>query len=209
MSAFDQNAALFVTASAADHKVINRFLLHFRDWEYGSGDVAHLVATRSVSDLATTDPPPGQATSPPVAADRVRAWHGGSVAEVEAFLLDLDPQNAVTAFLILDDTGVRERTVIVAERAYDDDDDDDDDYNETPGSAQGFRRMRVPWDEAYLTWCNLDIANVSFEECCDEEHGDGGDGWWKYQSVGGADLSEENRAKRDAEIRKLEEQGLA
>ncbi|KAH9904204.1 hypothetical protein F4778DRAFT_86392 [Xylariomycetidae sp. FL2044] len=200
---------LFVTATSADHKLINRLLLHLRDIEFGSGDRFHIVTTKDASELQLeNDERFVKSTIPPVPQDisNNNAWRGAKLEEIEAYALELSRSDTRTVsssiYLVLDDEGVRDRRVVLGERAYDDDEDKLTDV---------FQKTRVPWDEAYTVWCNLDIANMGFEDYCDEGAGADENGWWQYnEEDGGADItSDENKAKRDEEIQKLEKQGRA
>lgn len=87
---------LFVTALSADAKVINRLLLYLHDWE-GVGDCFHLVTSRSVSFLLgkfTAREQEFVPTSAPVAEDLINEWSGASMADVEAFCLEVDRKRA-------------------------------------------------------------------------------------------------------------------
>ncbi len=195
-----QSVPLFVTAPSADHQVINRFLLHFRDWsDLPTSDHAHVVAARNTYNLEESELKP---TVSPVPSDTPNGWSGASLTDVEAFVRDAqaeDPQSSI--FFLLDDQGVRDKTVIAAERRS---------YDETEELTDEYNKVRVPSDEAYTVWVNLDIGNVGWEDYCDEETGGDEDGWWVYGEDGGADImTDEDREKRDEAIKKLEESGDA
>lgn len=186
---------LFVTASQADNKTINRFLMSFRDWEFGSGDSATLVTTRNAYEIGDEE------TVPPVPADLVNGWAGASIEDVEGFVLDADEaEEAFSLFLVLDDKGVQDQTVIMAHRHYDDDEDQ---------TTKDFDKARVPWTSAYVMWCNLDIANADWEDYCEQDEDEAGSQWYRFVE-GSADTGEEDKiaADRAAGIRKLEEEGM-
>lgn len=205
---------LFVTAPEADHKLINLLLLRLRDWEYGNGaDRFHLMTTKNAYDL---DPPAmplrsgtqdqGE-TSPPLPSSLDNAWAGAALEDVEAFCIDLERNDDdakrtynKSLFVVVDSTDVRAQTCILGERAID---------HEAPTFTRldGFNKMRVPWDQLYLTWCNLDIVNMGFEDFTYEEDGEGGENGWFSFKEHDDDLSDGNRRKRDREIQRFRDAG--
>lgn len=213
---------LFVTAPEADHKVINRLLLHLKDWEYGSGDRFRLVTSRSAEHLASEastpgTPAPAPATSAPVDPDLANEWAGAGLADVESFCLALDKSGGESAkltpfnshlFVVLDADGLRDKTCVLAERVID----WEADPIEYP---EAFNKARVPWYQIYLSWCNLDIANIGWDELMDGEQvadgeGEEGSRWWVYDDEeSGEYLSDENRELRDAEIERMRSEGRA
>jgi hypothetical protein len=216
---------LFVTAPEADHKLINLMLLHIRDWEYGSGDRFKLVTTKNAYDLENapaTVPPSAAAaarqdeTSPPLSSSLDNAWAGAALADVEAFCMDLmrDEENNqnnnnihynTTLYVVLDSTGAQARSCILGQRATNDPEEEEFAW------LDRFDRMRVPWEDLYSPWCNLDIANMGFDDFTQEfdDGGEGGeDGWFTYKKIpGGVELSEDNRGRRDEEVRRFRDAG--
>lgn len=208
---------LFVTAPEADYKAINEILLHLRDWEYGGGaDRFRLVTTKNAYDLdgpATPLRPRTQAadeTSPRLSSDLDNTWAGAALEDVEAFCLDLardtsEQSNRYNSslYVVVDSTDLQARSCILGERAVDEE-------AEEFTWLDSFNKMRIPWDKLYLTWCNLDIANMNFEEFTQEEEdgGEGVDGWFTFKDISdGDDLSEDNRRKRDREIQRFRDKG--
>jgi len=207
---------LFVIAPEADHKIINQLLLYIRDWEYGALDSFRLVNTKNAYDLegfADGDRTIAlEATAPPVPVDFENAWAGASLKDVEDYCLDLDRGDfedggKAHLFVVVDSQGVQDKTCIIGERMMD--------YENEPITfPERFKKLRLPWDETYLTWCNLNIANMNFEEFTEEADVEYEDTltrqWWTYHSVGnGPELSKENRRRRDAEIAELREDSRA
>lgn len=230
---------LFITAPSANHKIINRLLLHLHDWQYGSGDRFHLISSRSVSIL------PGQLdslarqhkettkwedlvpTHAPVAEGLDNEWSGASLGEIEAFCIELDKRREeggvakrgpwAHRFVVLDEDGLawaaaaaaiteagkdegEQNTCVLAEREID--------WDKDPLEyLEKFNKARVPWYETYVTWTNLDIANIDWDEMMMEE-GDGG--WWVFSMTDtGQYLSEDKRKMRDIEIERLIKEGKA
>jgi hypothetical protein len=213
---------LFVTAPEADYKLINLMLLHIRDWEYESGDRFKLVTTKNAYDLesapaATTTPSAAaDVTSPPLSSSLDNAWAGAALEDVDAFCMDLmrDEENNnnnnythynTSLYVVLDSTGAQARSAILGQRASD--------YEAQDFAwLDRFDKMRVPWEDLYSPWCNLDIANMGFEEFT-REFDDGGQAgeagcWFTYRKIlGGVELSEDNRRRRDEEVRRFRDAG--
>lgn len=202
---------LFIIAPEADYKIINRILLYLRDWEYGALDSFKLVITKNAYDLDSFDKGSAiESTSPPVPADFENAWAGASLEDIEDFCLDLAREHTNSGkgrlYVVVDSQGVDDHTSIVGERMIE--------YENEPISyPERFKKMRLPWDETYLTWCNLNIANMNFEEFTEERDADYEETlmrqWWTYRSVSdGPDLSEKNRQERDDELERLRVKGM-
>jgi hypothetical protein len=207
---------LFVTAPEADHKLINSLLLHIRDWEFGSGDRFKLVTTKNAYDLedgpektssaATQNP---DETSPPLSSSPDNGWAGAALEDVEAFCMDLMRDEELGTsyhagqFVVVDSTDVQAHTCILGHRAIDEEAADF-------AYLDRYNKMRVPWDKLYSPWCNLDIANMNFEEFTQEEDDGrpGVDGWFTFRDImEGDDLSADNRRKRDREIQRFRDAG--
>ncbi|KAK1989045.1 hypothetical protein LZ30DRAFT_353064 [Colletotrichum cereale] len=209
---------LFVTAEKADVKLVNRLLLTLRDWEFGDGlDWDHFVLVTSKADTLPMDMEP---TQPPLPEFPRNEWEGVAVEAIESVVLATDretqsahgkadgPDNNVHLFLVLDDQGVADGTIILFERAMDGGD------AEPITWPERFNKLRTPWTNAYLDWCNLNIANIGFSELCEWDGADKGKseadgGWWTYGNELEEITSEENRKKRDAVIKELAGLGLA
>lgn len=201
---------LFVTAPEADHKAINRILLYLRDWEYECGDSFKLATTKNAYDLENVvngesggDVEP---THPPVQVNLDNAWAGSTLDDIEAYCLDLDRNEKAGVnthlYVLVDSQGLEEMNCILGERVISFDEDDKISYPER------FNKFRLPWDELYLTWCNLNISNMDFADFAEEDDANDGDtlsgGWWTYSSVAnGPDLSDDKRQERDDEIEKM------
>ncbi|OHF00238.1 hypothetical protein CORC01_04427 [Colletotrichum orchidophilum] len=207
---------VFITAKKADVKLVNRFLLTIRDWEFGDDaawDCFSLVTSK-------TDPLPldAESTKPPLQELPLNEWEGSPIEDIEAKILERGREeesvygrhegaNNMSLFLVLDDKGVEDRTVILSNRAID--------WDADPLTyPERFNKFRTPWASAYLDWCNLDISNIGWSEMCDLDGADEGksekDGvWWTYGHHTGELTSEENRKRRDAVIKELEGLGQA
>lgn len=192
---------LFVTAPAANIKTINRALLHMREWDTGFDETFDPFKLKTdkapYTENASEDDEP---TSPPLKYLLDNAWSGASTEDVESYCFDYVQAGAPNdghLFAILDAAAIESKTCILVNLPY-------------PSTFRGkYNKVRVPWDEFYSMWCNLDIANMNFEEFT-EEGEDGGDdqGWFTYNSVSnGSDISEEGAKKRDAMLERLRLQG--
>ncbi|KAK2012257.1 hypothetical protein LZ32DRAFT_311526 [Colletotrichum eremochloae] len=208
---------LFITAENADVKLVNRLLLTLRNWEFGDGsDWDTFVLVTSKADILPTDMEP---TEPPLPGFPRNEWKGAAIEDIESVVLATDREkqsahgkangskNNLKLFLVLDDQGAADGTVALFQRAID--------ANAEPiAYPERFNKFRTAWTNAYIDWCNLDIANISFLEMCDWNGADEGkseaDGvWWTYNNDVGEVTSEENRKKRDAVIKELASLGLA
>lgn len=216
---------LFVTAPEADHKAINLLLLHLRDWQYGGGDIFRLATTRNAYDydVPPTRLPSGRKyngeTSPPLDSSLDNTWAGAAIEDVEGFCLDLqrsfehsenNPGLDATLYVVVDSEGLKAHECVLGSRASI--------YHEDTRQLEwidNFRKMRVPWDELYLTWCNLNIANMGWEDFAQEDHDEEigrhsspDDCWYTYTSAsGGPDLDEKSQKRREDEIQRLRDAG--
>ncbi|ROV87903.1 hypothetical protein VMCG_10277 [Cytospora schulzeri] len=176
---FSMSGLLFVTAPRADHKLINRILVYLKDWEYESGDRFKLVTSKSVQALGEEPYKDGSSaimkpTSAPVAPDLANEWAGASIADVEAFCVDLDKSGIKGLnkhlFVALDADGAGEdKNCVLAERVIDCD-------AEPIQYPELFNKARVPWYQTYLTWTNLDISNIGWDEMMSEDADEGHEG---------------------------------
>lgn len=63
-----------------------------------------------------------------------------------------------------------------------------------------FNKVRVPWEKAYIMWCNLDIPNMNFEYFVEDEDGDEVE-WWTYSDIS-EDQDEETHEAKDVKEKK-------
>lgn len=194
--------ALFVTASA-DQKLINRLLLHLRDWEYGeepTWDSFRLIKSKNIPETEEAC----VTTTPPISASDLsnNVWTGRSIPDIESFMLDERKKQVglnTSTFVVLDDQGVKDGTIILFDSL-----DSGDEEMEVK-----FKKVRVPWEKAYIMWCNLDIANMDFEDFVDDEDCDES-GWRTYkdwdegQEADDANVIKEKRNNAIAELEKLD-----
>ena len=211
---------LFVTAPSADYKAVNALLHELQNWEYNDGESEfRLITTKNAYDF---EPPAGthvlDGTLPKLDSTFTNAWAGSSLKDVEEFCLDIVHNSSPSddspwLFVVVDSAGFEARTGIVVERATAD---ADEDFK----LLDSFVKMRVPWDEVQITWCNLSIANSDFDEMGERRetkaNGDGGgeadvedegDGWYDYHTLG-ADLSDENANRKKKAFQRLKDDGL-
>lgn len=229
---------MFVTAASADTKVINEMLGYLRDWENGSGDTFHLQTNRVIDEWVKTSEEP---VSIPVAVPGKvtaetfhNAWSGASIEDVEAFAAqELDsiasPQAHVSFFLVLDEQGVEDHTVLcVAKDEPEDSDVDDDGDGDGEGSRQTasqpahsdrknaddtvtrYNKVRMPWHAAYSFCANLGESNMGFEEFCDQDVGPDERLYWKAnEDLIEDDVNGEDAMRRRTKfLRKLRDQDL-
>ncbi|KAG4066239.1 hypothetical protein HA402_000463 [Bradysia odoriphaga] len=194
-------ALLFVIASSADYKLINRLLLHLRDWEFGEDptwDIFHLV---TLPTLPKTD---AACTIPPITENDLsnNHWMGKSISDIETYILSERSKNNeglnLNTFLILDEEGVKDGTIVLLDVPYSDDDN---------GIVERFNKVRVPWQKAYIMWCNLDIANMDFTDFVEDEDEEDVE-WWKFTDFGETE-EQVVTEKRNSAIAELEQKAMA
>jgi len=196
-------AALFNITSSADYKLINRLLLHLRDWEYGEDptwDNFYLITTES---LPSAD---SECTKPSITEKDVsnNVWANKSIADIESFIIkernkvNKETDLNLNTFTILDEQGVKDRTIILLDTQYNEDGEMIEDR---------FNKVRVPWEKAYIIWCNLDIANMDFTDFVEDAEANGD--WWTYMEDDTDPNEETVKVKREKAIAELEKEGLA
>ena len=191
---------LFITASKADYKNINEALLSMRDWNNSNDD---LDAFKLVTDRSTTQND-DVGTPIPLKSHPENAWADANLKDIEAYCLNLErcEQKGAGLFVVVDSEGLKNKTCILAslpEVYYDD-----------PGAFGGkYDKVRVPWDDVYMIWCNLDIANMNFEEFVEEEEEGDEQDWFTYQSIyEGDEEHQRGLERRDRKIEKWRRLGL-
>jgi len=127
------------------------------------------------------------------------AWTAADLEDIEAYCLHLrqvenDEQLGIDLFVVIDFFGIKNKTCILASMP--------DNYYENPETFWGrYEKIRVPWGDLYIIWCNLNIANMNFEEFVEEEEGDE-QGWFTYQSVyEGDEEHQKGLERRDRKLR--------
>ncbi|KAJ4344529.1 uncharacterized protein N0V89_012272 [Didymosphaeria variabile] len=207
---------IIVTAQDADAALINRLLLYVRDWEFSGGDIddadRFTVLSTQQELLKVREDGNEGITRPPIQEFSENEWEGLTVEEVEKIMIDNDTEkNGCTSlFLLLDDEGAEKKTILVVNRAGNDPEDDAKfDY------VDEFHKVRVPWECVYSMWCNLDIANMGFDEFCKEEDlldstkkGDPRR-WWTYNNFMGEEHYKPFKGKAEEAIKELGKLDLA
>ncbi|KAI1879207.1 hypothetical protein JX265_002161 [Neoarthrinium moseri] len=205
-----QAGKIVITTKGVDAKLINRLLLYVRDWEFGfegSWDRQRILRTRDevfAADLPVDIPPVHDVGDGRAAASESfeNQWEGLSIEEVEKYMLSHDEGGDNTSLiLVLDDKGRHDQTLIVAMRAYNPDED--------TLYLPEYDKVRVPWQEVHSMWTNLDMANMNFDEFCDEEIGADGNRWWTYKPTFDEDHYAGVAEKRDPAIKELEKLDMA
>ncbi|EME39062.1 hypothetical protein DOTSEDRAFT_29241 [Dothistroma septosporum NZE10] len=196
---------IFITASDADFKVANRFLLYIRDWEHDSGDSFHIKLNKTHEGFDVNGDNTVTEAGSLNAENFTNDWRGASLSDVEAWMLEAtkrDPTGDPSLWIAFNDKGLEQKTCILAQRRM-----REDDYDLDPAPTFDFNKMRIAWEELYEPWCNLEIANMDFQDYAGESPDE--EGWWEYDSSITDDLSEEKRKLRDDALKKLEEEGKA
>lgn len=206
---------LFVTAPEADYKAVNLLIHHLRDWEYDEGKLTfRVVTTKNAYDLEL---PPGTdalpTTPPSLDATFDNSWAGSSLADVEAFCLDIihagDQDNiGPPMFVVADSEGFQARNAILVEQFCDD--------NQDFKMLDKFDKMRIPWDDVYISWCGIRFGNNFFDQLgqrrgvdedadSDDEAVDVWDldDWHDYHAHNTSDLSEKDAKRKEKAFQRL------
>jgi hypothetical protein len=206
---------LFVTAPEADYKAVNLLLHELSNWGYNDGESDFkLITTKNAYDF---ERPAGtyrlDVTLPTLDTTFNNAWAGSSLKDVEDFCLDVlhagdSGADEPSLFVVVDAAGFEGRNAIVVERAVDE---EAEDFKQ----LDSFVKMRIPWDEVNSAWCNLNIANISFDELGEPkdddadgegDQGESGNGWHDYEPMGG-DLNEKNAKRKQKALQRLKDVG--
>jgi hypothetical protein len=214
------NGLLFVTAPEADYKAVNLLLHELRDWEYDKGRLSfHLVTTKNAFDLEL---PPGpndlDATPPALDATFDNGWAGATLKDVEGFCLDMIHSGEMDnispgLFVVVDTAGFEEREAILCERDVKEPEDDEGEFED----LDSFAKMRLPWEDVYISWCNLSIANIGFAEMGERREdggkgevvdGTGAEGCHDFNTdVHDEGLGEKEAKRKEKALKKLEKEG--
>lgn len=185
---------IIVNADSANFKVINRLLLAVR---VGDPEDEHsFKVMRSTDDLSVDLK---DVTEPPLRSFENNSFESLTIRQIESTMIKLDPERKgnTSLFLLLDEQGVRDQTVIVAKRIFGD-----------GGYTDEYDKARVPWKSVYLMWCNLEVANMGFDDFVDDYEPDGSKGrWFAFRAT--ADDDKDDVEEMEEEIKKLEKDGLA
>ncbi|KAJ7784250.1 hypothetical protein B0H16DRAFT_1402060 [Mycena metata] len=209
-----RNFAVFVTTKPSG-KALNRAFLLIQDFEFGKypKDSRWTLIT---SKKAPSEPPPATVLPIPDISNK-NAFASSSMAEINTFIReneDFIAKMGVSAgdWLIIDQKGLESSTCLVCEQIYNPGEDGEGGEGEA-GMTSEFRACRLPYEWAWSMICNLDIANMGFEEFVDEDAGEQEDGSWKWMSFNPSteDNEEETaeEAKRGAALKELRDGGYA
>ena len=191
---------LFLTALEGNIKTINHALLCMRDWDESDGD---LDVFKLVTDKAAIRND-NDGTSLPLKSLPENVWTSANLEDIETYCMNVkrgdDEHKGANLFVTIDSAGIENKTCILASLP--------DGYYENPDTFRGrYDKIRVPWDDLYMIWCNLDLANMNFEEFTEEEDGDD-QSWFTYQSI--YEVDDDHKAglmRRDKKIGRWAQQG--
>ncbi|KAJ7034144.1 hypothetical protein C8F04DRAFT_1260146 [Mycena alexandri] len=206
--------AVFVTAAKPSAKALNRAFLLIQDFEFGEypEDSRWTLIT---SKQAPSELPPATVLPIPDISDNAFALSSMTeintfIRENEDFMFKMGVSSGV--WLIIDQKGLETSTCLVCEQIYNPGEDEEGGEGEA-GMTSEFRACRLPYEHAWSMICNLDIANMNFEEYVDEGAGEQEDGSWKWMSFDAStkDTEEESaeEVKRAAALKELRDGGYA
>lgn len=208
---------IIVTAPGADVRLINRLLLYIRDWEFAGDDLSNadrfaVLTTKEELQEARSSGDNDMIDQPPLQDFTNNEWAGLPLEQVEQIMIetDTDKNGSTSLFLVLDEEGATNQTIIVAHRGANDPEQSDD-----FAYVDEFNKVRVPWECVYSMWCNLDIANMGFDEFCNEDdlldstkNGEPRR-WWTYKNFMGDEHYKPYKAKAEDAIKELKKLDLA
>ncbi|KAJ7291244.1 hypothetical protein C8J57DRAFT_1271938 [Mycena rebaudengoi] len=185
---------VFLTASRPSPKALTRALFLLQDFEFTeTGDDSSWTLVTSKTTLSELTKP----TPLPVPDFAVNEFAGMSLDDVNAFVR-------------ANEAGLKAMELRtgnwVCEQFYNDDEEEEEEIPEDERLTSEFRAVRCPYEEAWSIFCNLDIANMAFEDFVDEEEGVQEDGAWRWGLI---DTNEklEVEAKRQEALKKLQDLG--
>ncbi|EED12331.1 conserved hypothetical protein [Talaromyces stipitatus ATCC 10500] len=170
---------VFLTAPEVNIKALNKALLLLQDFQF-----AEEIPCSNWFLMTSKDMPTGklQPTTPPHDPDGLfkNEFAGMSMDEINDFLWDNTERfekAGLTCYtwLIIDVKGLETDTSLVAQRVFEYDED-----TETGSHVKSFRAARLPYERVWDMYCNLDVANMDFEDWVDESGGIQEDGTWKW-----------------------------
>lgn len=195
------NKLIIITAKNIDVKTVNKLLLTLRNWEFLSDPLWDDCQILRSSKFTSTD---AQEDVPPIQEFSGTEFQGKSIQEIEDLMMSKNNAGLRTSlFLILDDKGVQDETIIVAERVI-------NPANGEPLHLDVFDKARVPWIETHSMWCNLSIGNMPFQSFVVEDpQADGERRWFTYRNMMGEDHYREFIERRNVVLRELRKLDLA
>jgi len=168
---------VFITASRAPSKALHRAFLLIQDFEFTEYPHESTWVLLSSKELPATRP---KTTTLPLPDDAGNDFAGLSFADINSFIrsnedalreLKLSRLN----WLIIDQKGLETFTSLVCEQYYSDGEDG------IGGEfTNEFRACRVPFEESWIMFANLDVANMGFDDYVDQKAGKQEDGSWKW-----------------------------
>ncbi len=188
--------------------MLNKAFLLLRDFEFTADPIADsswvLLTSLTLPDESPTP------TSIPLNDISQNDFANSSFSDINAFVRSHEAKFKALAlttsnWLIIDQKGLDTSTCLVVEQVY------DSEYtNEEGRMTDDFRAARLPYTEAWSMYCNLDIANMDFEDWVDEEAGVQRDGayLWVGPFPGDDDkTSADTEVKREATLKALRDLG--
>ncbi|KAJ7701380.1 hypothetical protein B0H17DRAFT_1195183 [Mycena rosella] len=189
------NWAVFLAATRASRKALNRTLVLLQDFEYSEYPVDSSWKLITSKELPAG---PFAATALPVPEIARNAFAGMSLAEINTFGADLSAGN----WFIVDQKGLETSTCLVCDQYHDSGEEDGDEDEDKEGIKDMFRACRIPYEEANSMMVNLDIANMGFEDFVDKDARVQKEGSWKWAaSIPDAEETESTEPT-DAEVKK-------
>ncbi|KAE8153430.1 hypothetical protein BDV25DRAFT_27931 [Aspergillus avenaceus] len=198
---------IFITAPNATPKQINKALIELDDYEYGASSSWVVVHTSEPPITPTASIPP---LAIPELTSTTNFFAGKAPQDVHAYVQDpatrsLFSDRDLTTYhwVAIDEKGLGEETCLLAQ--YEEGREPDAD-----GEVREFKMCRIPWASAWSMFCNLDLANMDFEEWVEEDVGPVEEDFGAWKWVGpfsGGSVDEEAVSKRKDRLATAEKEG--
>ncbi|KAJ6619230.1 hypothetical protein B0H10DRAFT_2026566 [Mycena sp. CBHHK59/15] len=180
---------VFVTAMRPSSKALNRAFLLIQDFEFTGGKQDSSWTLLSSAKLPSTKPPVTIFPVPDMSDNEFASMSLDALTE-----LGMTTGN----WLIIDQKGLETSTCIVCEQYYDDEEDIPDDKRLT----DEFQACRLPYEEAWGVYANLDIANMGWEDFVDVDAGVQEDGTWKWISFAPSENEAAEHIMKEADVKR-------
>ncbi|KAJ7123518.1 hypothetical protein C8R44DRAFT_783963 [Mycena epipterygia] len=205
------NWAVFVTAPRPSPKALNRAFLLIQDFQFIV--YPHESSWTLLTSKELPIAPPTATRLPLADISRTNDFAAMSFAEINAFVRAHDTNLRGLGFttanwVIIDRKGLETSTCLVCDQYY-----NGGEAGVEGGFTDEFRACRIPYEEAWIMFANLDVANMEFEDIIDLHAGKQEDGSWKWTAcipdTNGTQEKSEVDIKREKALRELRDGGYA
>lgn len=173
-------AAVFLTAEKVDLKVLNKYIVYIQNYEYTDNPLED--SSYVLLDSTTLPKEIHSASTPPLSVPCPNDFTNATINEINAFVRSHEPAFkecglGTTLWLVIDQEGLDNLTCILVEQDHGEDEEGKFKMLDT------YKAVRIPCQMVWGTLCNLQLANMGFEDFADEDKGEGEDGLYRYTGV--------------------------